>query len=157
MYFESGNFCDSFTMYSNLSTDLAKGVPLKLLMPMILACVLRTRSTMDAIRNQRKLPREAIFAQYDGNTGISNQMRCVISDNMKLIVSYFKDEFFIELYDLNDDVQEMNNLAFEPSYRTTIERLLSLLSHHMQRIGDYLEIPSNAYDRFLEDYESLYT
>lgn len=114
-------------------------------------------SLMDAIRCQTDIPRESIFAQYDGNTGISNQMRCIIHDNMKLITSYFKDEFFIELYDLNNDAQEMNNLVFDRGNRNVIQRLLSLLQHHMQHVGDYLEIPADAYDKFLEDYESLCT
>ncbi|RKN78985.1 sulfatase [Paenibacillus ginsengarvi] len=99
------------------------------------------------------LGRESLFIQFDGNGARSNFQRCVIADRYKLIVDMFKDELFVELYDMEADPQEMNNLAFQAdSHGGRIESMLENLRGHMLATGDMLDVPSDAYGRFLTDY-----
>lgn len=102
----------------------------------------------------KPLQREGIFVQYDGNGSSSNYSRCVIAGRMKLIVDFFKDERFIELYDLDEDPLEMENLAFEPECRTDVLRMLDLLKAHMEETGDRLTLPHSpeVYEQFLARY-----
>jgi hypothetical protein len=65
----------------------------------------------------------------------------------------FKDEIFIELYDVLDDPQEMTNLAFEESgHGALIRQMLGSLREFMRSTGDLLELPANVYEHFLTDY-----
>ncbi len=47
-----------------------------------------------------------VYIQYDGNGSRGNFQRCVIWKNYKYIVDLFKDEYYLELYDLKNDRQE---------------------------------------------------
>ncbi|MFC3772070.1 sulfatase [Paenibacillus sp. GCM10012303] len=97
--------------------------------------------------------RERVFIQYDGNGGRGNFQRCIVEGDYKLIVDLFKDETFIELYNVIADPQEMENLAFQDqAYRICIERMLLHLREHMQATNDLLELPEELYDRFLDRY-----
>ncbi|MEF3304520.1 sulfatase family protein [Paenibacillus sp. GYB003] len=111
-------------------------------------------SLMPLARGERKrLAREAIFIQFDGNGARGNFQRCVVEGHHKLIVDLFKDELFIELYDLASDPQEMNNLAFRAeTYGGRVESMLGRLREHMRATNDLLEVPDGAYERFLADY-----
>ncbi|GAA4844479.1 sulfatase-like hydrolase/transferase [Paenibacillus vulneris] len=114
-------------------------------------------SLMPLIRGeQEKLERERIFIQFDGNGARSNFQRCVMEGDYKLIVDMFKDESFMELYDVKNDPQEMNNLAFQSEeYGSRIESLLGSLRQHMRDTNDLLELPADLYDRFLADYSEF--
>ncbi|WP_239634012.1 sulfatase-like hydrolase/transferase [Paenibacillus sp. H1-7] len=97
--------------------------------------------------------RERIFIQYDGNGGRGNFSRCVVEGEYKLIVDMFKNETYIELYNVVRDPQERDNLAFQDqTYRARIEQLLHHLREHMHATNDLLELPDGMYDRFLQDY-----
>lgn len=111
-------------------------------------------SLMPLIRGeQERLGRERIFIQFDGNGARSNFQRCVIEGDYKVIVDIFKDEMFIELYDITNDSQEMTNLAFlSEEHGTRMERMLASLRQHMRETNDLLELPVDLYDRFLTDY-----
>ena len=60
------------------------------------------RSLLPLIRGEAQPPRP-IFIQFDGNGARGNFQRCVIQDDDKLIVDMFKDELYLELYDLGRD------------------------------------------------------
>ncbi|MEF3308499.1 sulfatase-like hydrolase/transferase [Paenibacillus sp. GYB004] len=111
-------------------------------------------SLMPLLRGEVEgLGRERIFIQFDGNGARSNFQRCVIEGDYKLIVDLFKDEIFIELYDLARDSSEMTNLAFHSDeHGGRIERMLGDLRRHMMSTNDLLELPEEMYDRFLADY-----
>ncbi|MEF3308497.1 sulfatase-like hydrolase/transferase [Paenibacillus sp. GYB004] len=97
--------------------------------------------------------RERVFIQYDGNGGRGNFQRCIVEGDYKLIVDLFKDETFIELYNVIADPQEMENLAFQDrTYRMNIEEMLHRLREHMRVTNDLLELPPDIYDRFLKSY-----
>ncbi|ULL16703.1 DUF4976 domain-containing protein [Paenibacillus sp. H1-7] len=112
-------------------------------------------SLMPLLRGEReKLERERIFIQFDGNGARSNFQRCVVEGDYKLIVDIFKDEMFIELYDVTNDPQEMTNLAFQSEeHGLRIETMLEALRRHMRDTNDLLALPDGLYERFLADYE----
>ena len=93
---------------------------------------------MDLLKEDKKRP---IFIQFDGTDYLGNQARAIIEGDFKLIVDFFKDEIYFELYNLADDVQEQENLVFDLSYHHQIQDMLKTLRTHMQETGDYLSIP----------------
>ncbi|WP_189012425.1 sulfatase family protein [Paenibacillus marchantiophytorum] len=108
---------------------------------------------MPLIRGEKKrLERERIFIQFDGNGARSNFQRCVVEQRYKLIVDIFKDEIFIELYDIQADPEEMCNLAYQLGERIRILTMVGHLRAHMKVTGDLLELPEDLYERFLADY-----
>jgi arylsulfatase A-like enzyme len=98
------------------------------------------------------LDREAIYIQFDGNGARGNFQRAVVRGNQKLIVDIFKDETYLELYDVVGDPQETQNLAFETARGPQVEEMLGLLRRHMRETGDLLSLPEDVYRRFLADY-----
>ncbi|SHH42233.1 sulfatase/phosphatase domain-containing protein [Clostridium grantii] len=111
-------------------------------------------SLMDAIAG-KKIDREVIYIQFDGNGARSNFQRCAIMGDYKLIVDIFKDEVFLELYDIGKDVQEQNNLAFELQYEPIVIKMVDFIREHMKSTKDLLEISSNVYQDFLNSYGQL--
>jgi arylsulfatase A-like enzyme len=96
-----------------------------------------------------------VFIQYDGNGSLGNFQRCVVDGDFKLIVDIFKDETFLELYNLAKDPQETTNLALDKTYGDRVRELLRLLGQHMDKTGDRLRIQADQYERFLSDYNSI--
>lgn len=111
-------------------------------------------SLMPLLQKQ-SIARENIFVQYDGNGSSSNFSRCIIQGDNKLIVDFFKDEVFIELYNKAADPQEMNNLAFEIAYKDVVESLLDDLRTHMVETKDSLTLNKSIYSEFVRDYKEL--
>ena len=101
--------------------------------------------------------RNAIFIQFDGNGARGNFQRAALRDQYKLIVDIFKDEIYLELYDLEEDPQETVNLAFNTSSRQTVEELLTTLHLYMSTTGDLLNLPApqELIEKFLGDYGPL--
>lgn len=100
-------------------------------------------------------PREDIFIQFDGNGARGNFQRAVVRGSHKLIVDLFKDECFLELYDVVGDPQESVNLAFNPAFEKVVEELVASLRAHMQGTQDLLDLPADLVARFLADYRPL--
>ncbi len=96
------------------------------------------------------VPRD-VFIQYDGNGSRGNFQRCVVSGDYKLIVDMFKDESFVELYNVRNDRLEMNNLALSNEYDEIATALIKKLSAHMQSTNDMLRLPENLFARFKEN------
>lgn len=92
--------------------------------------------------------RERIFMQYDGNAGYGSRSRGIIEGTFKLIVDTFKDEFFLELYDLERDPQETRNLAANPAAEKRVRRMLAELKGFMRDTGDRLILPEDPYALF---------
>ncbi len=103
----------------------------------------------------KSINRDTIFIQFDGNGARGNFQRCVVQGYDKLIVDMFKDELFIEYYQLLDDPQEMNNLAFEDENAEMINYLLETLRSHMKETGDMLTLPKDTYQQFMQQYLSF--
>lgn len=99
-----------------------------------------------------------VYIQYDGNGSRGNLQRCVIWKKYKYIVDIFKDEYYLELYDLEHDRQEMKNLLFEEDaehqnrYWEAAREMDILLRSHLQEIGDSLILPSWSPEEFVRNY-----
>lgn len=77
---------------------------------------------------------EPVFAQFDGNGSIGTFQRGVINGQYKLMVDKIHNEMFFELYDLNQDPQEMENIIFK-SDKVAFE-LAQILKEHLQKLSD---------------------
>lgn len=100
------------------------------------------KSLMPLIRGVKQ-DREAIYIQYDGNGSLGNFQRCIVKDRYKLIVDLFKDETFLELYDVVADPQEAINLAVLGSHDDELNQLVALLKKHMELTGDHIAMDSD--------------
>lgn len=99
--------------------------------------------------------RPPVFIQYDGNGSLGNYQRCLVSGKHKLIVDIFKDETFLELYDVIDDPLETRNLALNGEHGATTKQLLDGLKKEMARTGDRLVLPEDLQDRFIAHYQNI--
>jgi len=129
------------TLCDFLDIPIPEGVAGSSLMPLVLG---------------ERLNRERLFIQFDGNGARGNFQRCVIEGNDKLIVDIFKDELFLELYDIAADPQELVNLAFEDASRVRIAELLEYLNQHMLSTGDLLTLQDDAYAAFIDKYSHFH-
>ena len=77
----------------------------------------------------------------------------MIDGNYKLIVDFFKDEIFLEVYDLDQDRLETDNLVFYEEYDEVTERLIGILAEHMRKINDSLVLPTMDLKEFRERYQ----
>ncbi len=77
----------------------------------------------------------AVFSQYSGNAGIGDIRRAVITKRYKYIYDPHADD---ELYDLQEDLLEMNNLAGEPRLAAVRARLRGALFRWARDCGDEL-------------------
>ena len=102
-------------------------------------------------KNGENFDRE-VFLQFDGNGTLSNFQRCIVKGHYKWIASFFKDEVFYELYDLDRDKQETDNLMFNPEYDSLAMQLAELLEEHMKQNCDRISLPKVCPRRFRELY-----
>jgi len=96
-----------------------------------------------------------LFIQFDGNGARGNFQRSVVRGARKLIVDMFKNELFLELYDVAEDPQEQRNLAIEQAHEEEIRSLLGSLSRHMEATNDLLKLPPDAYESFIASYSAF--
>lgn len=101
----------------------------------------------------KSIERKAVFIQYDGNGSLGSSQRCVVMGDYKLTVDMFKDEAYVELYNLTKDASEKENLAFNKDYTSKTDELLVLLTEHMKQTGDRLELPKSIMQTFLKNYK----
>jgi arylsulfatase A-like enzyme len=86
------------------------------------------------------LDREAIYIQFDGNGSLGNFQRSIVKDQYKLIVDIFKDETFLELYNVVTDPQETTNLAVSNEHDNELNQLFNMLHRHMEQTGDHIKL-----------------
>ena len=99
--------------------------------------------------------REAVFIQYDGNGSLGNAQRCLVDGDLKLIVDTFKDEVFLELYDLRQDPGETRNLAPGVEHEKLLNGLLTKLETRMAESGDRVTLGKDVVKRFLANYANV--
>jgi choline-sulfatase len=100
----------------------------------------------------KSLNRSQVFIQYDGNAGYGNNQRCVINGNYKLIMDSFKDEVFLELYDVINDPGETKNLAVESKYAPLTKKMIRQIKSYMRDTKDILQFPDTLYETFIVKY-----
>lgn len=113
------------------------------------------KSLLPLIKGEKEEWDETAFIQYDGNGSRSNFQRCVIKGDYKLIVDFFKEETFYELYCVGKDAQEKENLMFQEKYDGIARELAALLAMHMVKTGDCLALPPFQPKKFREIYGFL--
>lgn len=111
------------------------------------------RSLLPLIGNKSS-DRKAIFIQYDGNGSLGSSQRCVVKGNYKLIVDIFKDENYLELYDVVKDPNESVNLLFDQNFASVADDLITELSGYMKTTGDRLTLPNNLRLTFSKLYKN---
>ncbi len=107
-------------------------------------------SLRPTIETDQPIERDHIFIQFDGNGARGNFQRCLVKGAHKLIVDFFQNEIFFELYKVIQDPQEKQNLAFEDV--DTARALIPILQNIMQETGDEIGFGMQDYDNFLRDY-----
>ena len=98
------------------------------------------------------LAERPLHLQFDGNGALGNFGRAIVQGRHKLIVDLFKDECFLELYDLEADPQEQANLAFDAGYDQRLAELLDGLRAYMRDSNDAQTIPDDAIAAFRAGY-----
>ncbi len=93
------------------------------------------------------------YIQFDGNGARSNFQRCIVKGSYKLIVDYFKDEMFFELYDVVSDPGETENLIFTGGYDALALDMLRLLRKHMEETCDMIALPYLSPEEFRRAYK----
>lgn len=113
------------------------------------------QSLLPMVLSKGNQGRQPVFIQYDGNGSLGNFQRCLVSGEYKLIVDIFKDETFLEVYNLKEDPQETVNLAFRKEHREKTIALLTALRDVMARSGDRFVLPSDLYADFMKQYQNI--
>lgn len=115
------------------------------------------RSLLGIMEGRRDGTGVPAYIQFDGNGARSNFQRCVVMDRYKLIVDYFKDETFFELYDVVADPQETENLLFSGGHDVIALELVRLLRRHMEETSDMVAPPALAPEEFRKAYGDIPT
>ena len=105
--------------------------------------------------NGKALNRNRVFIQYDGNAAYASNQRCVVEGNYKLIMDTFKDEIFLELYDVIKDPEETTNLAPDPAHEALTRKLIGEIKKYMLDTHDLLKFPEDVYGHFISNYATL--
>lgn len=95
------------------------------------------QSIRPIVENPAAPDRDAIFCEFNGNSGRSFQQRCVITPTHKFIYNHGWDE---ELYDLAADPGEATNLCQADPPPPQADVLRTRLADWMRETNDYLEM-----------------
>ncbi len=90
------------------------------------------QSLLPALNNEEFQGQDAIFGSY------LDYQRLVRTSDYKLVL--YPEVGEIQLFDMENDPLEMNNLAYNPVYRDTIQSLYSTLLELQQAVGDTLNL-----------------
>lgn len=112
------------------------------------------KSLLGAITDDQPINRD-VMMQFDGNGSRSNFQRGIISGAKKLIVDIFKDEIYFELYDIEADRQETQNLMFGENGVAEAQVLLDKLAAHMAATHDQIKLPEIDLTQFVLNYRDL--
>lgn len=82
--------------------------------------------------------RKDVFAQYDPHNGLDANMRSIRTDRWHLVRQYKKNGQPDELFDLQNDPEELRNLYDDPNHRQIRDELRTRLTAWMQSIDDPL-------------------
>ncbi len=100
------------------------------------------RSLLPLLQGE-KTENRPLFIQYDGNGSLSSAQRCIVDGPYKLIIDSFKDEFFVELYDVVRDPQERSNLILDKQHTARARDLFKQLTGYMKHSNDRITFPEN--------------
>jgi choline-sulfatase len=93
------------------------------------------------LRGEKPAWRETVFAQYDPHNGLKGQMRSARTFRWHLIRQYLKNGQPDELFDLQNDPEELRNLYDAPEHRQIREQLQTRLTEWMRSVDDPIRTP----------------
>ena len=93
-------------------------------------------SLWDAARRNVEPDSRPVFAQYSGNPDVGEIRRAVIDGKHKYVYDTSDER---ELYDLEADPLEMNNLADDPAHADLVARLHNVCAEWHRAHGDWVE------------------
>jgi arylsulfatase A-like enzyme len=96
-------------------------------------------SLKNALLEKKKLGREHIFLSY------INIQRGIKKEDYKLIRYNVNGEERIQLFNLNKDSLEIDNLAGSPDHQKKIEELTQLLDSEMIKLGDFCDLKKKGW------------
>lgn len=85
--------------------------------------------------------RDQLFYAY------SNLQRAVVKDSFKLACYNVNGQHPVQLFDLNKDPWEMNNLANQAQHQARVRSMKSLLSKSMKQLGDFCDLDKAGWGR----------
>ena len=94
------------------------------------------RSLLPAVRDQAPLAERPAFSQYSGNPAVGDLRRAVITQRYKYI---HDPNDAPELFDLENDPLEMNNIADDPSLEDKKNALHTLAANWASEHGDWAQ------------------
>ncbi len=93
------------------------------------------RSLVPALKNSKKSIRESVFLAYRHfQRGVRTQ------NNWKLILYNVRGKETTQLFNLNNDPWEKNNLASNPIFKNQHAQLFALLKTHMNELDDFCDL-----------------
>ena len=93
----------------------------------------RSKSLTPVIRNKTNAVRDSLYFAY------KDIQRGLRKDQYKLIKYNVNDKQTTQLFDLNKDPWEMNNLADNPAYTERLKKISRLLKQYAKKVGDNVE------------------
>jgi arylsulfatase A-like enzyme len=106
-----------------------------------------SKSLVPVIQGEMTTVRDALFTAY------RNTIRAVRSDNWKLI--RYPERDYTQLFDLEKDPLEINNLAENPSFSNQKEQLFKILAQEQQRALDTVELTAAVIKPMVYDPDTL--
>ncbi len=94
----------------------------------------KSKSLLPVIKNNAQLRDDVYFLYRDFQRGVRT------TDNWKLILYNVNNVHTTQLFNLNNDPDELHNLATDKKYESKRQQLTSLLAKDMQAYGDNLDI-----------------
>jgi hypothetical protein len=93
------------------------------------------KSLLPVLKNRKAKVRDSVFMAYR-----SFQRAVRTSDNWKLIKYNVRGVDTTQVFNLNEDPWEINNLVEDPASRTRLGDLTALLEDHMRKSDDFCEL-----------------
>ena len=88
------------------------------------------------LRGETTAWRDAVFAQYDPHVGLKGNMRSIRTERWHLVRQYLKNGQPDELFDLQNDPEELRNLYDDPAQRELRDQLQTRLTAWMVSVDD---------------------
>ena len=94
------------------------------------------RSLVPFLEGKEELEQKPAYIQYSGNPSYGTIRRAVVTERYKYI---YDSSHAHELYDLEKDPHEMNNVADDPRYETVLKELHEACKRFHQDHQDYFD------------------
>ena len=105
------------------------------------------KSLVKVINQKEKQVRSSLYTAY------RNTVRAVRNEDWKLI--RYPQIDVTQLYHLEEDPQELNDLSQEPAYQTKVEEMMTLLKLHKEATDDTINLNPAQIQSKTYDYKTL--